>query len=289
MRRDRRDQVLRALSLRSRGTAEGSMSSLEWPERLSTGLWWTSPDLVSLAGTEVFESMPLDQQQALARHEAVNFFSLNIHGERLLAEGILRYLHREADPLRHAYLHHMLEEEIEHMATFSRFCERYHGGLYESRYVALPREQSPHEESLCFFAGILVFEERVDYYNRVNAADPRVDPLVREINRRHHEDEVRHLAFGRIIVRELVDEARTAADPGELERVRTYLRAFVSASRQEYTNPDVYRDAGLASPFAVRRLALTSAAMQAREARALRRLHRAVSPMGLLHEGDVHV
>ena len=289
MRKDRRDQVLRVLALRSRGAAARTTSALEWPERLSGGLWWTSPDLVSLAGTEVFQSMPLDQQQALARHEAINFFSLNIHGERLLAEGILRYLHREADPLRHAYLHHMLEEEIEHMATFSRFCERYHGGFYESRYVPMPREQSPREEALCFFAGTLVFEERVDYCNRVNAADPRVEPLVREINRRHHEDEVRHLAFGRIIVRELVDEAQSASDPRELERVRTYLRAFVSASRQEYTNPDVYRDAGLASPFAVRRVALASHSTQAREARALRRLHRVLSPMGLLDAGELHV
>jgi hypothetical protein len=116
-----------------------------------------------------------------------------------------------------------------------------------------------------------------------------VDPLVREINRRHHEDEVRHLAFGRIIVRELMDEARSASDPRELERVRTYLQAFVSASRQEYTNPDVYRDAGLASPFAVRRVALASHSTQAREARALRRLHRVLSPMGLLEPGELHV
>ena len=65
MRKDRRDQVLRVLALRSRGAAARTTSALEWPERLSGGLWWTSPDLVSLAGTEVFQSMPLDQQQAL--------------------------------------------------------------------------------------------------------------------------------------------------------------------------------------------------------------------------------
>ncbi len=45
--------------------------------------------------------------------------------------------------------------------------------------------------------GALVVEEYGEYYNVVMWHDDRIHPLISEINRVHHFDESRHLAFGR--------------------------------------------------------------------------------------------
>ena len=90
-----------------------------------------------------------------------------------------------------------------HMTWFGGFCRRYAGKIYPDRKLVLPREHAPGEEDVLFFARVMIFELLVDTFNRRMAKDDRLHPLVREINRRHHEDESRHLAFGRLLVEDL--------------------------------------------------------------------------------------
>jgi hypothetical protein len=81
---------------------------------------------------------------------------------------------------------------------------------------------------------------------------------IREINRIHHQDESRHIAFGRELVRTLFEDFRATASEAELTDVRDYLARYLVFSFESLYNPQVYRDAGLSDPLGVRQWLLKS-------------------------------
>src|SRR6266850_2608074 len=217
-------------------------SYLNWPETVGFDEWCTSPELISLYGTPVYDSLSTAEQKRLSFYEAINFFSLNIHGEKSLIEGLAQRLYRKGNDVVSPYIHHFLDEENKHMIYFGGFCVRYAGKVYPDRKMVFAREYAPGEEDFLFFAKVLVFEEIVDVYNRRMASDERLHPLVRDINRLHHDDESRHLAFGRQLVRELFSRSATAWSAETVAGVRATLSEFILATWREYYNPAVYED-----------------------------------------------
>jgi para-aminobenzoate N-oxygenase AurF len=240
----------------------GSPYEFAWPDRLPEDAWHFSPELLSTAGTPAGERLSPEETRRLSFFEAVNFFSLNIHGERALLEGLAARLYR--DDLYTPYLHHFLDEENKHMVYFGTYCLRYAGKIYPDRKMALPRDYAPGEEDFLFFARVLLFEELVDVYNRRMALDDRLHSVAREINRMHHRDEARHLAFGRRIVAELFERHAPGWPAEVLGEVRRSLPEYVLATWKEYFNPDVYRDAGMPEPYDIAREAFASDAARAR-------------------------
>ena len=83
------------------------------------------------------------------------------------------------------------------MVMFGMFCRRYLGKIYPEKKVLAPAKLSKDEEEIVFYCKVLVVEELGDYYNVFMQKDERLHPIVRELNRVHHIDESRHLAFGR--------------------------------------------------------------------------------------------
>lgn len=230
-------------------------SELDWPETLDFEQWFTSPELISLYGTEVYEDLTEAQQMRLSFYEAVNFFSLNIHGEKPLVEGLARRLYKKGNDEISPYLHHFLDEENKHMVYFGGFCMKYAGKIYADKKIAFPREYEPGEEDFLFFAKALVFEEIVDVYNVAMARDERLARIARQINLLHHRDEARHLVFGRQIVKEIFARYAPRWKEETLLSVREYLKNYLAATWKEYYNPDVYRDSGISSPFDVQQIA----------------------------------
>jgi hypothetical protein len=280
--------VAHRLSERSAEAAAAPRPALAWPDALPADAWCMSPELISIAGTPLWRSLDEPTRRRLAFFECANFFALNIHGERALMEGIARRLYaRDLAPHAH-YLHHFLAEENQHMTWFGGFCQRYAGKIYPDRKLVLPREHAPGEEDLLFFARVLVFELIVDGYNQRMANDERLHPLVREINRRHHEDESRHLAFGRLVVEDLWARHAPRWSEHMQAGVRAYMASYVEATWREYYNPDVYRDAGLAEPHRVAREAFAMPAARARRAELERRCVRVLAEIGLLPESEHH-
>ena len=252
-------EALRQLAARLRRASERRAAQprpdIDWPAGL-TDEWFTSPELLSLYGTPLFEDLPESVRRRLAFFEAVNFFSLNLHGERFLTRGLAE---RAADPAWRdlaPYLDHFRADEARHSAYFGEFCLRYAGKVYPDRKVALPRPYAAGEEDFLFFARVLIFEEIADAHNRRMAHDERLSPLARRINHLHHLDETRHLAFGRALVPALFARCAPAWSVDTRERVRAELEVYVTAVWKEYVNPDVYRDAGLDHPYRTRELAL---------------------------------
>lgn len=225
-----------------------------WPDAVDIEqTWFMSPELCSLYGTEVWDMLELPVQKRLAFHEAVNFFSLNIHGESALMQGLAQRLYGPRTRVVSPYLHHFLDEENKHCVLFGTFCERYAGKVYADRkVVSSGGAEDPQQVDFLFFAKVLIFEELVDRFNLAMSKDKRLHSLAVAINRNHHLEEARHLAFGRRICAELWDTASPGWSAADREAITAYLQQFFLVSWREYYNPDVYRDAKLDAALAGR-------------------------------------
>jgi hypothetical protein len=226
---------------------------VDWPEQLDPETdWYTSPELISLYGTPEYEELSEQQRKRLSFCEAINFYSLNIHGEKSLIEGLAHRLYRKESQVVSPYLHHFLDEENKHMVYFGGFCMRYAGKVYPERKMMFPREFAPGEEDFLFFTRVMIFEEIVDVYNVRMSLDQRLAPIARQINAMHHRDEARHLVFGRKLVRSLFEEYKDKWEADTLALIRDYIAGYIRTTWKEYYNADVYKDAGLANPFDLR-------------------------------------
>jgi len=237
--------------------------ALSWPESLDREQWFFSPELISIAGTPEYEALDEPHRKKLSFCEAVNFFSLNIHGEKALIEGLARNLYLRDEPALSPYLHHFLDEENKHMIYFGRFCTQFAKKIYRDKKLVFPREYAPGEEEFLFFVKVMIFEEIVDFYNKLMGADQRLVPIARDINRMHHVDESRHLSFGRAIVKWLFDRYAGEWPRQTLDALRQYIAGYLQSTWREYYNSDVYRDAGIFDPYEVSQRAYESPAARA--------------------------
>ncbi len=251
--------VMDKLCHASRREYSNPYDALDWPGDFGEMDWFMSPELLSLYGDEAYAELSDIQKAKLSFYEAVNFFSLNIHGEKALTEGLAQRLYRKEALDWTRYLHHFLDEENKHMTYFGEFCLRYGKKIYADKKMVFHREYAPGEEDFLFFAKIMIFEELVDVYNLQMSKDERLVPVVRSINRLHHADETRHLAFGRQVVKELFTIYSPTWSPDVLSNVRNYLAGYLQATWKEYYNPEVYLDAGLSAPYELRNRAYRSA------------------------------
>ncbi|MGH3466111.1 MAG: diiron oxygenase [Thermocrispum sp.] len=235
----------------SRAKYQNPYEAVQWPEAVDPDKdWFFTPELSSLHGTPYASGLCDRQAHRLAFHEAANFFSLNIHGEKTLIEGLANRLYRTDLADIADYLHHFLDEENKHSVYFGGFCRRY-ARVYPSRHVAFPSRHDQATADLLFFAKALIFEEHADRYNVLLARDDRLHPLARFINEAHHADESRHLVFNRAIVKALWDTHRPDWDKHDLADIRARLGQFFALTWREYYNPDVYADAGFDRPWQV--------------------------------------
>jgi len=233
-----------------------------WPETLDASVWVMSPEYVSLYGTPVWEAMSDAQRRKLAFHECAGFFSLILHGERPLLEGMSHRLYTlENDLTVTEYMHHFLDEENKHMIMFSSFLRRYLGKVYPEKKVAFARALAKGEEDIAFFAKVLVVEELSDVYNVAMAADER------EINHTHHVDEARHIYFGRAYLNRLWERSSPGWSDAQRASFRAWLVDYINASWRDFYSTAVYRDAGIADPYGAREMALASPVCRAHRQR----------------------
>lgn len=241
--------IAKVLCKGSRGHAVDPYADLvdKFPEQLDTNQWFMPPELISLYGTPKFDNMTEAERMRLSFYETVSLFSFTLHGEQIQVEGLAKRLYKKELTDVTSYLHHFLDEENNHMAFFGAFCLKYAGKVYPSVYpsMAMPREYAPGEEDFLFFVKLMIFEELGDAYNVAIARDERVAPIVRDINRSHHQDEARHLTFGRAIVKELFDLYSSSWSAQTLDGIRKLLQDYLVASWWEFYSPRVYRDAGV--------------------------------------------
>ncbi len=223
----------------------------DWPENLDADAWYFTPELISLYGSDIWESMDDRQQKRLSLVEAVNFFSLNIHGEKFLISEISRRLYDSEESELSRYLTHFIDEEARHMMYFSGFCRRYAEKIYPDRTIHSKDSGDEELDMFLLFARINVFEEIVDFYNRTMAKDERLAPVAREINRIHHFEELRHLNFGRHFLKHCLDRHIDDWDGARRQELRNHLSSYLAFVWKQYYSPDAYADAGIENAFDV--------------------------------------
>jgi hypothetical protein len=281
VRSERFQGILERLSAKSINDYYNPYRLFEWPDRLPDDMWWMSPELTTTHGTALAESLSPQQLYALSKHESLNFYSLNVHGIRELLIEVVNRIHTAGFETPSEFFHHFIGEENEHMWFFAEFCLRYGGHIYRQPGGADTAAPSPRAQSLLVFARIMIFEELVDHYNSAMAEDVRLHETIRAINRIHHQDESRHIAFGRELVQLLFEELRRTASQEELEQVSTYLRRYMRHSFESLYHPQVYRNAGLERPHEVRRMLLESPAREQAEQRTFRKTARFLDKAGI--------
>jgi P-aminobenzoate N-oxygenase AurF len=254
----------------------------EWPESLPENAWWMSPELTTTHSTEAAKRLTQEQLYALSRYESLNFYSLNVHGIRELLIEVTRRIHTAGFETPSEFFHHFIGEENEHMWFFAEFCLRYGRKIYRQpagANVEIPRS---NVESLLVFTRILIFEELVDHFNSKMALDERLHETIRGINRIHHQDESRHIAFGRELVSALFDDVKQTATEQELKDISEYLRRYLTYSFESLYNPQVYRDAGVENPLELRRELLQSPWRAEFEQSVFRKTSKYLSKVGLI-------
>ncbi|NYE50588.1 hypothetical protein HDA32_005708 [Spinactinospora alkalitolerans] len=259
----------------------------EWPDELPAGMWWMTPELTTTHGSEIADGLSREQLHALSRYESINFYSLNVHGIRELLIEVTKRIHTTEFATPSEFFHHFIGEENEHMWFFAEFCLRYGGKIYAQPRGGAETIPPSNAESLLVFARILIFEELVDHFNSKMALDTNLHETIRQVNRIHHQDESRHIAFGRELVRVLFEDFQKQATEAEIGQVSDYLKRYITFSFESLYNPHVYRDAGIDSPLDVRRRLLESPRRKEFEQQVFRKTLSFLTKTGMLTDRDL--
>ena len=257
--------------------------TFEWPASLPTGRLWMSRDLLSVDGTAAAAQLTEEQLIALSVWESANFYSLNVHGIRELLTEVVNRVHMPGFEIPSEFFHHFIGEENEHMWFFAEFCRRY-GKIYYFPRIKLTEPENEAVETFLVFARILLFEEIVDYYNLRMADDESLPETVRHINRIHHRDESRHIAFGRELVSMLFHRLRGELDDAHLAGIRAYLGDYLRFCLHSFYSLPVYADAGIDNPIAFREAVMADPARRRMHERITRKPVSFLRRIGVLGE-----
>ncbi len=252
-------QVLHRLVKLSNEDEFNPFDEINWDVEIPNDTPWISHELMSIHGTSWEDSLTREQIVALSKWECVNFFSLNVTGIRELLQEMMGRIHTLGYELTSEYLHHLIAEENEHMWYFSRFCLKFGGKIYNDRAIRFDSFEEADIRNFLTFTTILIFEEIVDFYNKHMGADEGLPPLIKQLNRLHHLDETRHIAYGRLNAELLYHELRDRYDEDRLREIEHALKRFMLMSMQKMYNVQIYRDACIPNPLGVRKELLGNA------------------------------
>ncbi|MFJ7249499.1 diiron oxygenase [Kitasatospora sp. NPDC098652] len=233
--------------------------TFDWPQEIEPCAKWLSDDLLSTHGTGLDRELTPEQLRLLGKWESINFYSLNVHGIRELILEVVNRIHMPGYEIPTKFFHHFVGEENEHMWFFAEFCLRYGGRIFPDLTMAFPRQEfSADFENFIVFSRILIFEQIVDYFNSRMAADPTLPETIRAINRIHHQDESRHIAFGCQLVRAIHERLVAVGDERELAAAAAYVERYITLTLQQLYSVEAYRAAGIPDPLAFRNRVLSA-------------------------------
>ncbi|MBX7450723.1 diiron oxygenase [Mycolicibacterium sp. 3033] len=173
---------------------------IDWDAPLEPDKFFLPPELVSLYGTPLWDSMSRDEQIELSRQELANTLSAGIWFENILNQALLRKMMHQ-DPTARATHYELTElgDETRHMVMFGKAIRRIGAKPVRPRlYQRVIINMLPFvfRGSLLWVAA-LVGEEIFDSLQRRMMDDPELQPLVQRLMRIHVTEEARHIQFAR--------------------------------------------------------------------------------------------
>ena len=280
--------TLQRISDMSTETYYNPYKMFQWPESLPDEQWWMSRDLMTVAETRFAEELSESQLMALSKWESIYFYSLNVHGIRELLLEVVGRVQMPGYEEESEFFHHFIGEENEHMWFFATFCWKYGNKIYPNRKLSFALEDiSPSTQSFLVFSRILIFEEIVDYFNSRMGRDKDLHPIIRQINSIHHQDESRHIVFGREIVRRLHDYICEHEPEDQVRAAENYVKQYTVASVQSLYNPAVYKDAGLPDAYKMRSELLADPVRRECDRKLLKRTTDYLHRHKIIPDGDI--
>ncbi|WP_405495894.1 diiron oxygenase [Nocardia sp. NBC_00511] len=227
---------------------------LDWDAALDPDKLFLPPEVVSLYGTPLWESMTHEQRRELSRQELANVLSVGIWFENLLNRLLLRELMNGDPTSRHA--HYTLTEmgdECRHMMMFGKLIDRIEARPYwPNRYERLTISALQlFLRGSMVWVGALVGEEIFDALQRRTLDDPELQPLVARAMRIHVTEEARHIGFARDALAHRVPTMSQA----ELRYTRLCVAFAAPLFVHLMTNWHMYARAGVEDGRAARRMA----------------------------------
>jgi hypothetical protein len=256
----RLEKIAERLSDISRKSRYDPYAIFDWPDSLPNEQYWLSPELMTCHGTTVWDELSEERRMVLSHCEAVSFFSLNVHLIRELIGAVAERIYTTRYPGLSEFFHDFIAEENVHSWFFATFCRRYGGKIYQAKLVSGQQlaAQTASLRDLAVFGRILIAEELCDFFNTAMASDQRLPAICQQVNRVHHQDESRHIAFGRQIMRALSEEVLAQEGEEKVQQVGGYLARYVATCVRSFYNREMYADAGIGDPGAVRRQLLAT-------------------------------
>lgn len=229
---------------------------VDWSAPLEDGKAFMPLEHVSLYGTELWERLTPEQRLELSRHEFASLASVGLWFEIVLMQLLARYVY-DLDPTT-AHTQYALTElgdETRHSIMFAKAVGKTGAPPYGPNRVvkALGRVFGGLAGGPPMFASVLVAEETTDRVQRAMMDDPRIQPMIRMVNRIHVIEEARHVRFAREeVVRGMAGVGRLRR---EFYRLVTALTAYAVVDCM--IHPAVYAAVGI-SPVEGRRAALAN-------------------------------
>lgn len=230
---------------------------MDWDAPLDPEKLFLPPDVISLYGTELWDSMTPAERRELSRQELANVLSVGIWFENLLNRLLLREL-MATDPTSRTSHYTLVEmgDECRHMMMFGKVIDRIGARPYWPRRIGRIMVTLVLPQLLrgsMVWIGALVGEEIFDALQRRTLDDPQLQPLVSRAMRIHVTEEARHIGFARDAL------TRRVATISRFERAYAQLCVAFAAPLFVYllTNRHMYERAGLDGRSA-RRMAVTN-------------------------------
>jgi hypothetical protein len=230
---------------------------VEYQARLNGDRWQFPERFLSLYDLPIYEDLSDEQKWRLSLLEAVNFFSVNIHGEQALVAAMEPRLYRNKrvgeDPVSSQYMQRFIHEENSHTYMLAEYCLRYHGSVLPDRAFAVAQPKlSPETEDLLFWGRVYVLESYLGFVNQNAKNDGDLDSTPRQVHEFHLIDEARHKAWDKVMIEENLNRARKKRLDSEIETVKGLMSSYQEYIYQSSCNPTVYRLLGLENGLGLR-------------------------------------
>jgi hypothetical protein len=223
---------------------------IKWDEPLEDGKWFLPEKRISLYGTDLYESLSQEQKLLLSREELASSIAGGVWTEHLLLHLVSRYAYkRDITSPQVQFALTEMADEVRHMMMFAQLVEKIGSEFYPmsaktARNGLLLKTFAPVS---ALWAMLLLTEEFFDRFQREQAADETVQPVVRASARIHVVEEARHISFARTELERFVPTLSRR----RLELLRNFLAGVVKTVRHDRYNPLMYERAGLDPKAAV--------------------------------------
>jgi P-aminobenzoate N-oxygenase AurF len=210
--------------------------SIPWELGVNKSLRPKSNESSWIYGTAHWDVMTPEQRQALLWEEVARDVSMFIWLEQTLPPLYMGYINQFGDQLCaevRDYLMIFSKEEIVHTMAFRRYSEL--AGLKHFRpsegIQELFQEQLPKMPPVAGILCTLIIEYIAELGAMHATQHEDVDPLTRTLFKRHHVDELRHIAFGRWVAESYFQQAT----PEETAKLRGIAKTLVGRAIPQYT------------------------------------------------------